>query len=147
MNQKLIQNKILIVKNSLDALKQKHSNLIKTLTGNLNIHKSNAINQRILTDEISMVELSNIIITQDLEETNILMQLLDEFESIKDENHTLRLKIKYQSNEIDSLREQLEHTQTKLQISEQNLADLEVKFDSLKFTKDLQRFDYLNSCL
>ena len=69
------------------------------------------------------------------------MQLLDQFESVRAENQTLKLQIKYQSNEIDLLRGQLEHTQNKLQASEQSLADLEVKFDSLKFTKDLQKFD------
>ena len=145
MNQKLIKNNILIVKNSLDAFKQKHANLIKTVTANLtnktHHDESDAISQKVLRDEISIVELSNIIITNGLEETNILMQLLDQFESVRAENQTLKLQIKYQSNEIDLLRGQLEHTQNKLQASEQSLADLEVKFDSLKFTKDLQKFD------
>ena len=65
------------------------------------------------------------------EESDIRMDLLDRFEYFKAENTTLRLKIRYQANAISLLRSQLTQTQSKLQISEQKLADLENKFNSI----------------
>lgn len=141
LNQEDILQSTRTVVQSLEALKNEHSSMIKKLVEKLESIKSDANSCSILEEEISILKNSDEMVHLGISEATVLIQLSNYLQSIEAEKQKIKSQVKRLCQENAWLRDELAAAQKKLQESEQNAAQIEVELSHLKFLKDLKKFD------
>jgi len=141
MNQDDILQNTRSVIQSLDALKNEHSTMIKTLIEKLDTHKSDVNCRTIVEEEISILKNSDEMVHLGISEATVLVQLSSYLQSIEAEKQKIKSQVKRLCQENAWLRDELAAAQKKLQESEQYSAQIEVELTHLKFLKELKKFD------
>jgi kinesin light chain len=141
MNQDDILQSTRSVVQSLEALKNEHSTMIKTLCDKLELIKSDLNTKTVVEEEISILKNSDEMVHLGISEATVLMQLSNYLQSIEAEKQKIRSQVKRLCQENAWLRDELAAAQKKLQESEQNSAQIEVELSHLKFLKELKKFD------
>lgn len=141
MNQDDIMTNTRSVVQSLEALKNEHSSMIKTLLEKVDTLKSDLNGRSVLEEEISMLKNSDEMVHLGISEATVLMQLSNYLQSIEAEKQKIKSQVKRLCQENAWLRDELAAAQKKLQESEQYSAQIEVELSHLKFLKELRKFD------
>ena len=141
MNQDDILQSTRSVVQSLEALKNEHSTMIKTLCDKLDSYKNDAHSKTVVEEEISILKNSDEMVHLGISEATVLMQLSNYLQSIEAEKQKIRSQVKRLCQENAWLRDELAAAQKKLQESEQYSAQIEVELSHLKFLKELKKFD------
>ena len=141
MNQDDILQNTRSVIQSLDALKNEHSTMIKTLIEKLETHKNDTSCKTIVEEEISILKNSDEMVHLGISEATVLVQLSSYLQSIEAEKQKIKSQVKRLCQENAWLRDELAAAQKKLQESEQYSAQIEVELSHLKFLKELKKFD------
>ena len=141
MNQDDILQSTRSVVQSLEALKNEHSTMIKTLCDKLESFKNDQNTKTVVEEEISILKNSDEMVHLGISEATVLMQLSNYLQSIEAEKQKIRSQVKRLCQENAWLRDELAAAQKKLQESEQNSAQIEVELSHLKFLKELKKFD------
>jgi kinesin light chain len=141
MNQDDILQNTRTVVQSLEALKNEHSSMIKGLCEKLESFKNDMSTRTIVQEEISILKNSDEMVHLGISEATVLMQLSNYLQSIEAEKQKIKSQVKRLCQENAWLRDELAAAQKKLQESEQNAAQIEVELSHLKFLKELKKFD------
>ena len=141
MNQDDILQSTRSVVQSLEALKNEHSTMIKSLCDKLESIKTDLNTKTVVEEEISILKNSDEMVHLGISEATVLMQLSNYLQSIEAEKQKIRSQVKRLCQENAWLRDELAAAQKKLQESEQNSAQIEVELSHLKFLKELKKFD------
>ena len=141
MNQDDILQNTRSVIQSLDALKNEHSSMIKKLIEKLDSHQNDSNCKTIVEEEISILKNSDEMVHLGISEATVLVQLSSYLQSIEAEKQKIKSQVKRLCQENAWLRDELAAAQKKLQESEQYSAQIEVELSHLKFLKELKKFD------
>jgi kinesin light chain len=141
MNQDDILSNTRSVVQSLEALKNEHSSMIKTLIEKLDSLKNDVSGRTIVEEEITILKNSDEMVHLGISEATVLMQLSNYLQSIEAEKQKIKSQVKRLCQENAWLRDELAAAQKKLQESEQYSAQIEVELSHLKFLKELRKFD------
>ena len=141
MNQDDILSNTRSVVQSLEALKNEHSSMIKTLIEKLDSLKNDVNGRTIVEEEITILKNSDEMVHLGISEATVLMQLSNYLQSIEAEKQKIKSQVKRLCQENAWLRDELAAAQKKLQESEQYSAQIEVELSHLKFLKELRIFD------
>jgi kinesin light chain len=162
MNQDEILQSTRSVVQSLETLKNEHTNMIKTFvdklenlkqTSNNNNNNSNNesstsshsssmnSNRTIVEEEINILKNSDEMVHLGISEATVLIQLSNYLQTVEAEKQKIKSQVKRLCQENAWLRDELAAAQKKLQESEQYSAQIEVELSHLKFLKELKKFD------
>jgi kinesin light chain len=141
MNQDDILQGTRTVISSLEALKNEHSAMIKSLIDKLEMYKNDTNSRTIVEEEINILRNSDEMVHLGISEASVLVQLSNYLQSIEAEKQKIKSQVKRLCQENAWLRDELAAAQKKLQESEQYSAQIEVELSHLKFLKELKKFD------
>ena len=141
MNQDEILQGTRTVVQSLETLKNEHTNMIKTFVEKLDSFKNDSSTSTIIAEEISILKNSDEMVHLGISEASVLIQLSNYLQTVEAEKQKIKSQVKRLCQENAWLRDELAAAQKKLQESEQNSAQIEVELSHLKFLKELKKFD------
>jgi kinesin light chain len=141
MNQDEILQSTRSVVQSLETLKNEHTNMINTFVDKLDAFKNDAQSTHIIEEEISILKNSDEMVHLGISEASVLIQLSNYLQTVEAEKQKIKSQVKRLCQENAWLRDELAAAQKKLQESEQNAAQIEVELSHLKFLKELKKFD------
>jgi hypothetical protein len=138
MNQPEILQSTRSVVQSLDTLKNEHTNMISTFVDKLETFKHDSQQSRhIIEKVVSLLRNSDEMVHFGISEASVLIQLSSYLQTVE----VLMLEKKSMLVEIEGLRDELTYAQRKRQEAEEYSAQVEVEHDHLKFLNELKKFD------
>jgi kinesin light chain len=141
MNQDEILQSTRSVVQSLETLKNEHTNMINTFVDKLDTFKNDVQSKTIIEEEISILKNSDEMVHLGISEASVLIQLSNYLQTVEAEKQKIKSQVKRLCQENAWLRDELAAAQKKLQESEQNSAQIEVELSHLKFLKEMKKFD------
>ncbi|NP_999738.1 kinesin light chain isoform X10 [Strongylocentrotus purpuratus] len=126
----------------LEQLKNEHNDILNSLYQSLKMLKKDTPGDSNLVEEkTDIIEKSLESLELGLGEAKVMMALGHHLNMVEAEKQKLRAQVRRLVQENTWLRDELAATQQKLQTSEQNLADLEVKYKHLEYMNSIKKYD------
>ncbi|XP_071478521.1 kinesin light chain isoform X5 [Diadema antillarum] len=126
----------------LEQLKNEHNDILNSLYQSLKMLKKDQPGDSNLVEEkTDIIEKSLESLELGLGEAKVMMALGHHLNMVEAEKQKLRAQVRRLVQENTWLRDELAATQQKLQTSEQNLAELEVKYKHLEYMNSIKKFD------
>ncbi|XP_006765945.1 PREDICTED: kinesin light chain 1 [Myotis davidii] len=142
--EKLTQDEIISktkqVIQGLEALKNEHNSILQSLLETLKCLKKDD-ESNLVEEKSNMIRKSLEMLELGLSEAQVMMALSNHLNAVESEKQKLRAQVRRLCQENQWLRDELAHTQQKLQKSEQSVAQLEEEKRHLEFMNQLKRYD------
>ncbi|XP_052770285.1 kinesin light chain-like isoform X6 [Mya arenaria] len=125
----------------LDTLKNEHQQILSGLLTSLKSVKQEKGDTNLMEEKTNILKKSLETIELGLSEAQVMMSLAQHHEHVEAEKQKLRAKVRRLCQENGWLRDELDATQQKLQLSEQRVAILEEEKKHLEFMNEMKKYD------
>ncbi|XP_060560135.1 kinesin light chain-like isoform X30 [Ruditapes philippinarum] len=125
----------------LDTLKNEHHQILNGLLTTMKTIKKESADTNLIEEKTNILKKSLETIELGLSEAQVMMALSQHHEHVEAEKQKLRAKVRRLCQENGWLRDELDATQQKLQVSEQRVAILEEEKKHLEFMNEMKKYD------
>ncbi|XP_078589768.1 kinesin light chain 1-like isoform X22 [Branchiostoma floridae x Branchiostoma japonicum] len=129
------------VTKGLETLKSEHNGILGSLLESLKSIKKEGVDSNLVEEKAAIIRKSLEQIELGLGEAQVMVALANHLNAVESEKQKLRAQVRRLCQENAWLRDELANTQQKLQMSEQNVAQLEEEKKQLEFMNSLKQYD------
>ncbi|XP_053398812.1 kinesin light chain-like isoform X2 [Mercenaria mercenaria] len=141
LSQEEIMSNTKTVIQGLDTLKNEHHQILNGLLTTMKTIKKESADTNLIEEKTNILKKSLETIELGLSEAQVMMALSQHHEHVEAEKQKLRAKVRRLCQENGWLRDELDATQQKLQVSEQRVAILEEEKKHLEFMNEMKKYD------
>ncbi|KAL4237468.1 Kinesin light chain 1 [Mactra antiquata] len=141
LSQEDIMSNTKTVIQGLDTLKNEHHQILNGLLTSVKTIKKENGDTNLMEEKTNILKSSLERIELGLSEAQVMMALSQHHEHVEAEKQKLRAKVRRLCQENGWLRDELDATQQKLQVSEQRVAILEEEKKHLEFMNEMKKYD------